>query len=114
MIPFACSQCGQQLRAPDELAGKKVRCPQCGGVTSLPGFASASKGAITSPDPLAPPPRQTPDPGPTAAPVLVEPFDPAEVLPAATAPPAAVEVQPLPLDSRLAAVPPRSGLGRLA
>lgn len=29
-------ECGKSLRAPDSLAGKKAKCPQCGAVVSLP------------------------------------------------------------------------------
>src|SRR4051812_16293453 len=34
-ITFACD-CGKTLRARDELAGKKARCPQCGSVRIIP------------------------------------------------------------------------------
>jgi RsiW-degrading membrane proteinase PrsW (M82 family) len=34
-ISFACA-CGKTLRAADELAGKKTRCPQCSAVLSIP------------------------------------------------------------------------------
>ncbi len=56
-----------------------------------------------SPDPLAPPPRQTPDPGPKSVPVLVEPIDPAEVPATSTPAPRAPDV-----------VQPRRGLARWA
>lgn len=34
-ITFNCS-CGKVLRAPDEHAGKRVRCPACAGVSTVP------------------------------------------------------------------------------
>jgi len=36
MIRIACDQCGQPLRAPDELAGKRGRCAHCGAVNGVP------------------------------------------------------------------------------
>ncbi len=35
-ISVNCQECGKTLRAPDSLAGKKAKCPQCGAVVSLP------------------------------------------------------------------------------
>lgn len=35
-IELPCSQCGQWLRVADEFAGRQARCPQCGGITSIP------------------------------------------------------------------------------
>jgi len=35
-IELPCSQCGQRLRVADEFAGRQARCPQCGGITSIP------------------------------------------------------------------------------
>jgi hypothetical protein len=34
-IPFRCA-CGRSLRVKDELAGRKVKCPECGGVLIVP------------------------------------------------------------------------------
>lgn len=36
-IEFSCSQCGRQLRAPENAAGRKCRCPDCGDVATVPG-----------------------------------------------------------------------------
>jgi hypothetical protein len=36
MIRIACDQCGQPLRAPDDLAGKHGRCGHCGAVNPVP------------------------------------------------------------------------------
>lgn len=35
-IEFSCSKCGKQLRAPDDAAGRKCRCPDCGTVARVP------------------------------------------------------------------------------
>lgn len=36
-IEFSCSQCGRQLRVPDDSAGKMARCPGCQAVLRIPG-----------------------------------------------------------------------------
>jgi serine/threonine protein kinase len=105
MISFVCSQCGRRLRAPDEQAGKKMKCPQCGGVTEVPRLVAAAPdgGAAPTGQPAA-------NPGPTLSPIsppiLVEPLDatePPSTSTQATAtpndatlpPPAVVEVWPV-------------------
>ena len=40
MIQFSCS-CGKAMQVKDELAGKRVRCPECSSVVSVPGGAAA-------------------------------------------------------------------------
>lgn len=35
-VAFACDNCGKQLKSKVELAGKKVKCPQCGSVAVVP------------------------------------------------------------------------------
>ncbi len=42
-IKVAC-QCGQQFNARDELAGKTVKCPKCGGALKIPAPTPASSG----------------------------------------------------------------------
>ena len=39
-IPVAC-QCGKQVNAPDNLAGKRVKCPGCGNPLDIPAIAAA-------------------------------------------------------------------------
>ncbi len=34
-----CGHCGKRLRAPDQLAGKRVKCPACGGAIDVPALA---------------------------------------------------------------------------
>ncbi len=36
-LAFACPACGKKLRAKTELAGKRVKCPQCGRAVPVPG-----------------------------------------------------------------------------
>ncbi len=35
-IEFACPACGKSVRTPAAMAGKKGRCPKCGGVMQIP------------------------------------------------------------------------------
>lgn len=60
MLTFACTGCGQELRALSMRAGREVRCPRCGGVGIVPSESSAPEG------PAVPPPAPAPV---TAAPV---------------------------------------------
>jgi MoxR-like ATPase len=75
-ILTTCTQCGQQLRAPANAAGKHVRCPACQAVCTVPGpapaavdVAVAADPAPASPPPAAaqPPARQAPPPAATGA-----------------------------------------------
>ena len=57
-IVVTCN-CGKSYHAPDTLQGKRVKCPACGGVVTVPMAAAA-------PGPRGPPPRrQPPRPMPT-------------------------------------------------
>ncbi len=38
-VVFICTTCGKKLRAKAQLAGKKVKCPQCGAAAPIPGAA---------------------------------------------------------------------------
>jgi hypothetical protein len=53
-IHITC-QCGKQLHAPDEFAGRQTRCPQCKQPVMLPGPAAAIQPAAVPP---VPPPAQ--------------------------------------------------------
>jgi hypothetical protein len=51
-VQFAC-ECGKPLRVADELAGRKVRCPDCGALPTVPGTAPPPGGrprAVTCPE----------------------------------------------------------------
>jgi RsiW-degrading membrane proteinase PrsW (M82 family)/DNA-directed RNA polymerase subunit RPC12/RpoP len=42
-----CAKCSKKLNAPDELAGKRVACPACKAVVSIPPLAKASNAAAS-------------------------------------------------------------------
>lgn len=55
-ITAACSQCGKAIKAPDDAAGKKGKCPACGAAIEIPaasGAASAGPSAAADNDPMA-------------------------------------------------------------
>ncbi len=57
-IEFGCTQCGKQLRTPDETAGRQAKCPQCGAVMQIPGIASAAPQSAPPPaSPFGEPPN---------------------------------------------------------
>jgi DNA-directed RNA polymerase subunit RPC12/RpoP len=35
-VAFACADCGKRLKSKAEMAGKKIKCPQCGSVAVVP------------------------------------------------------------------------------
>jgi hypothetical protein len=41
-ITVQCEKCGKRLKAPDAAAGKRVKCPGCGGPVSVPAAAPAA------------------------------------------------------------------------
>jgi hypothetical protein len=47
---FSC-QCGKQLRAPEEFAGRRIKCPNCQEVVTVPGAPASGNGAESSPPP---------------------------------------------------------------
>lgn len=53
-ITFACPQCQATLRMADQYAGQQARCPGCGGVARVPGFAPAPQPAAAPPKSSAP------------------------------------------------------------
>jgi len=44
-ISITCENCSKKLRVKDEIAGKKVKCPQCKGVIAVPGAAATVSAA---------------------------------------------------------------------
>ncbi|AQT69231.1 hypothetical protein STSP2_02420 [Anaerohalosphaera lusitana] len=51
MIKFKCSKCSTSLKAPDEYAGKKVRCNKCKKVIAIPSNGEKKKRDIVAVDP---------------------------------------------------------------
>ncbi len=79
-IPFSC-ECGKKLQAKDEFAGKKLKCPGCGKILTIPNPAAA------------PPPEEPPAPPPTQRAPLPPPELTAELPPPAPAAAPAAVVQ---------------------
>src|SRR5262245_51890561 len=71
-IPVQCAHCQSKCNAPDSAAGRKVKCPKCGQVLSVPALRAAAQA------PQASPPR----------PVAQAPVATAPARVAATVPPA--------------------------
>jgi predicted Zn finger-like uncharacterized protein len=61
-LRITCDSCGKKLAVRDDLAGKKVKCPQCG--TSFVAAAPSSeiKAAPTRPAPAKPAPAKSAPP----------------------------------------------------
>src|SRR5260370_6218107 len=53
MIQVKCPHCSKDIRAADEHAGKKIRCPGCKEVLPLPAAATAVQSAAPRPAPAA-------------------------------------------------------------
>jgi DNA-directed RNA polymerase subunit RPC12/RpoP len=96
-IPFHCD-CGKKLQAKAEFAGKKLRCPGCGKVLTIPAAPAATPPPAPAPAPPPPPARRV------AAPTVPPP---AEVLGVAETEgaPAPAPPPPLPPARRVAAPP---------
>ena len=66
-ITFGCA-CGKQLRVADEYAGRRVKCPACGGATTVPEPEPEFEVIEDPSEPIAapPPPKARPVAKPTA------------------------------------------------
>lgn len=66
-IEFLCSKCQTVMRTPEETAGKKGRCPQCGSIQQIPATSllasPAAAAAPTAAAPAAAAPIEFPCPG---------------------------------------------------
>src|SRR4051794_3736104 len=106
-LQVPCPHCGAKLKAPDNAAGKKVKCKQCGQGFRIPGVPLA--GSAGDDDiPMADLVEDVPAPPPPAKPVAAlpsaDPFDFSKPAAKADAP-APKPAAPVP------AAPPRSALG---
>ncbi|MHC4074379.1 MAG: hypothetical protein ACYTGS_20520, partial [Planctomycetota bacterium] len=36
MIRFCCTLCGEKISVQDQLSGKRIKCPKCGGISVVP------------------------------------------------------------------------------
>ena len=63
-IEFRCSGCSKLLRTPDEAAGKKAKCPDCGTILDVPAATPPGR----APDAAGPEPLGQPASSPFAAP----------------------------------------------
>lgn len=98
-LSFSCSGCARSMSARPELAGKKMRCKECGVLTAIPG------GESPSPDPVAVPASDVPPAPSGAAPDDANPAA-AAPMPPAVAPAAAVPAPPPPAPAGSSAAPP--------
>src|SRR5438105_3392974 len=59
-ILVKCGGCQAKMNAPDAAAGRKVKCPKCGGIVAVPGAAPSKVAAAPAPKPQkkAPPPDE--------------------------------------------------------
>jgi phage FluMu protein Com len=88
-IQFRCAQCNKLLQTGDETAGRRVKCPECGAVLTVPQQSTA-----------APPPSAPGGQDPFAPRAAVNPYQsPAALAPGPSAAPAvAGELVPTPID----------------
>jgi len=97
-IAFNCA-CGKHLKARDEFAGRKIKCPSCQTILVIPAATPAVVSVPTAPEP-SPPPAPEPvlheDPMtvPLARPVAMK--VPEAVIPFAAMPPSNDEARPVP------------------
>ena len=76
-IAVQCGSCKKRMTAKDKLAGRKVKCPQCGAVVAIPKPASAPTAASPKPAPATKraataKPKPAPEPAPATNPLLDE------------------------------------------
>src|SRR6202022_1097593 len=70
-IQFQCQSCRSTLRVPDNLAGRKVKCPKCAGVADVP----ASDSRVEQPQPVMQSSAEAEEVG-VRAPSPAKPFPP--------------------------------------
>lgn len=57
-IVFSCNQCNHRLRVPEDVAGKRIKCPQCQQVLRIPEASQASLADQAEPQPTQTPPTE--------------------------------------------------------
>ncbi len=53
-VEFICPGCSRKLRTPDESAGKKAKCPQCGTIVDVPGASAPAQESAPAPPEFRP------------------------------------------------------------
>jgi len=66
-LEISCPSCQAKFRAPEKYAGKKIKCPKCQGVITVPGAAAAGSAGAASAAPKPGPPKK-PTPAATSTP----------------------------------------------
>src|SRR5438105_4634580 len=62
-IVVTCTNCSARLKAPDNIAGKKIKCPKCATILLVPlpqDEPEPAEERVASERPAAPPPRPRP------------------------------------------------------
>ncbi len=56
-IALTCPACQRALKVKDELAGRKIKCPDCAAVIAVPGKKAVTETGVTAtkPRPIRPP-----------------------------------------------------------
>ena len=104
-----CDSCQNQLQYPDEIAGKKVRCPKCKNVVSLPvrvnPKTSLASQNLTAPTP--PPAKKTKQQTPQPRPIQAQPIQaqPIQAQPIQAQPIQAQPIQAQPIQAQPFAQP---------
>src|SRR5262245_37842935 len=57
-IAFNCASCGNPLRVPDEMAGRKGKCPRCAFINVVPAASAAPQPRPAPATPVHGPPQQ--------------------------------------------------------
>lgn len=79
-LTVQCGQCGKQYSTPEEWAGRRAKCPKCGGPMEIPGPAAKSEPddiGLELLDEGAPAAAAPPAPGPPSSPFAAVPAPPA-------------------------------------
>lgn len=101
-IAISCGHCGRLINAPDELAGKRCRCPDCREIVAIPpipppvnDYAVAPTEVEPEPPPQRfPPKRQRPEPPTAAGPISSPPRQQPTIAPTPPKNPPAVSYAP--------------------
>ena len=53
-IALTCSECERDMKVKDELAGRKIKCPECGSVLMVPSGAKKASAVVAGAPARAP------------------------------------------------------------